>query len=139
MIGERLADLRKDRGLTQQELADILNLTKYNISAYERDYNEAPDNVKIALATFFNVSVDYLLGLTDRPNPYEPPGSRIPHDKELPQNVKDVIQCIARLIALANSVNPQYVSDEINRMVEELLSEQRLREKTSSKADSSTS
>ena len=50
MIGERLSDLRKDKGLTQQELADILHLTKYNISAYEREANEAPDNVKIAMA-----------------------------------------------------------------------------------------
>ena len=58
MIGERLSDLRKDRGLTQKELADALHLTKDNISAYEREYNEAPDNVKIAIARFFDVSVD---------------------------------------------------------------------------------
>ena len=36
MIGERLSDLRKYRGLTQKELADALHLTKDNISAYER-------------------------------------------------------------------------------------------------------
>lgn len=70
MIGERLYDLRKDFGLTQDELAAILKINKHSISSYERDKSEPPDAIKICMAKFFGVSVDYLLGLTDDPNPY---------------------------------------------------------------------
>ena len=70
MIGERLLDLRKDAGLTQEELAVILKTNKYSISAYEREKNEPPDSMKIAIAQHFGESVHYLLGLTDNPYPY---------------------------------------------------------------------
>ena len=70
MIGERLFDLRKDAGLTQDELAAILKINKHSISSYERDKSEPPDAIKIEIAKYFGVSVDYLLGLTDNPNPY---------------------------------------------------------------------
>lgn len=70
MVGERLYDLRKDFGLTQDELAEILKINKHSISSYERDKSEPPDAIKIGIAKFFGVSVDYLLGLTDDPNPY---------------------------------------------------------------------
>ena len=67
MVGERLLDLRKDAGLTQDELAAILNINKHSISSYERDKSEPPDAIKIAIAQYFHVSTDYLLGLTDNP------------------------------------------------------------------------
>ena len=67
MIGERLCALRKDAGLTQDDLAEILNINKHSISSYERDKSEPPDAIKIAIAKYFDVSVDYLLGLTDIP------------------------------------------------------------------------
>lgn len=69
MIGERLLDLRKDAGLTQDELAEVLHINKHSISAYERGRSEPPDQIKIAIARYFHVSTDYLLGLTDRPDP----------------------------------------------------------------------
>lgn len=70
MIGERLIDLRKDAGLTQDELAAILNINKHSISSYEREKSEPPDIIKIEIAKYFEVSVDYLLGITDNPAPY---------------------------------------------------------------------
>lgn len=70
MIGERLFDLRKDAGLTQDELADILKINKHSISSYEREKSEPPDIIKIEIADYFNVSIDYLLGVTDDPNSY---------------------------------------------------------------------
>lgn len=71
MIGERLYDLRKDAGMTQDELADLLKISKHSISAYERDKNEPPDAIKIAIARHFNVTVDYLVGLSDDPSPLQ--------------------------------------------------------------------
>ena len=67
MIGERLYELRKDAGLTQDDLALILKINKHSISSYERDKSEPPDAIKISIAKYFNVSVDYLLGVTDIP------------------------------------------------------------------------
>ena len=68
MIGERLLELRKDAGLTQDDLAIILNIYKHSISSYERNKSEPPDAIKIAIAQYFDVSIDYLLGLTDNPS-----------------------------------------------------------------------
>ena len=90
MIGERLWDLRKDEGLTQDELAAILKINKHSISSYERGKSEPPDDIKILIAKHFNVSLDYLLGLIDEPLPYERGKNtlRLPenlpvHDREL--------------------------------------------------------
>lgn len=81
MIGERLLDLRKDAGLTQDELAAILRINKHSISSYERDKSEPPDAIKIAIAEYFNVSIDYLLGLTEMPMPIHDNANfiRLPH------------------------------------------------------------
>ena len=68
MIGEWLLQLRKEANLTQDELAAILKINKHSISSYERGKSEPPDEIKIAIAKYFNVSVDYLLGVTDVPS-----------------------------------------------------------------------
>lgn len=69
MIGERLSDLRKDRGLTQKQLSDALGVNFRTYSGYEREESEASDEIKIKIARYFNVSVDYLLGLIEQPHP----------------------------------------------------------------------
>ncbi|WHH59327.1 helix-turn-helix transcriptional regulator [Petroclostridium sp. X23] len=71
MIGERLYELRKDAGLTQEELAKVLSLSKYTISSYEKEKSTPNDDIKILIAKYFNVSVDYLLGLIDEPLPHK--------------------------------------------------------------------
>lgn len=68
MIGERLLLLRQEADLTQDELAAILKINKHSISSYERGRSEPSDEIKIAIAQYFNVSVDYLLGVTDLPS-----------------------------------------------------------------------
>ena len=69
MIGERLMDLRKDMGLTQKELSEKLFINYRTYSGYERNEIEASDDLKIKLAQFYNVSVDYLLGIVSEPCP----------------------------------------------------------------------
>ena len=80
MIGERLLDLRKEAGLTQDDLAAILSINKHSISSYERNINEPPDEIKIQIAKYFGVSIDYLLGITDSPVPHKdrPNSVRLP-------------------------------------------------------------
>ena len=62
----RLKDLREDCDKTQKEIAEILFITQQQYSLYERGYREIPSSALITLAKFYNVSVDYILGLTDK-------------------------------------------------------------------------
>ena len=62
MFGERLKKLRKSVGVSQQELASILGLTKACISQYENNTRTPSIEVLVEIANYFEVSVDYLLG-----------------------------------------------------------------------------
>ena len=64
----RLKELRKKRGITQLKLAMDLGLNQNAISRYETGEREADYNTLIALADYFGVSIDYLLGRTDKEN-----------------------------------------------------------------------
>ena len=86
MLGERLLELRKDAGLTQEGLAAILSINKHSISSYERNKSEPPDAIKIGIARYFGVSVDYLLGVTDNPNPVAPHHSLLRLPSRFPQS-----------------------------------------------------
>lgn len=64
-FGDKLKILRKQMGLTQQEVADEINTSRSCISNYESG-NRQPDNETIkVLADFFDVSVDYLFGRSE--------------------------------------------------------------------------
>ncbi len=67
---DRLETLRKDRNLTQAELARKLNISQRNYSHYETGDTNIPIDILCALARIFDVSIDYLLGLTDTADPY---------------------------------------------------------------------
>jgi len=64
-LGERLRMLRKEKGLTQEELGRIIGVEKSTISYYESNRSTPNDEIKAKLADFFGVSLDYLLGRTD--------------------------------------------------------------------------
>lgn len=61
----RLKDLREDHDLKQRDVAKILNMSQTGYSKYECGTNDIPTNILIKLADFYNVSVDYILGLTN--------------------------------------------------------------------------
>jgi transcriptional regulator with XRE-family HTH domain len=61
----RLKQLRKKHKLTQGELADLLGLKPTAISNYESKRNEPSFEKLIALSRYFDVSCDYLLGISD--------------------------------------------------------------------------
>lgn len=66
-LGERLRRLREDRGWTQTEVADRLNVSSVTVNRYESGERNPGFDTLIALADLFRVSVDYLLGRTDVP------------------------------------------------------------------------
>lgn len=92
MVGERLFDLRKDANLTQDELADILKINKHSISSYERGKSEPPDEIKVQIAKYFRVSVDFLLGLTADPTPYSGEHDVLKLPRCFPQEAKKSLE-----------------------------------------------
>ena len=68
---ERIRDMRIDRGSTQKEVAKVINVKQNTYSQYEIGVLNYPLDVVIKLAEFYETSVDYLVGLTDVPVPYE--------------------------------------------------------------------
>ena len=64
-FGERLRELRLEKELTQDEVASHFGLHKTRISQYELNKRQAVDDMKKKLAQFFNVSLDYLMGISD--------------------------------------------------------------------------
>ncbi len=61
-----IRDIREDRDLTQQQVADILGTSQTMYARYERGANELPIRHLIKLADYYNVSTDYLLGRTKK-------------------------------------------------------------------------
>ncbi len=66
MIFERIRNLREDSDKKQQELADYLNIKQTTYSKYELGKVNIPVEVFIKLADYYDVSVDYLLGRTNK-------------------------------------------------------------------------
>ncbi|MBR2387261.1 MAG: helix-turn-helix transcriptional regulator [Clostridia bacterium] len=62
---KRIRDLREDNDLTQKEIAKFLNCSQQVYSNYELGQRDIPTDILIKLSKFYNVSVDYILGLTN--------------------------------------------------------------------------
>lgn len=68
MFSDRLKELREEKGLTQMQLAEILNISKSAIANYESGLREPKDNrLWKKIASYFNVTVDYLMDISDIP------------------------------------------------------------------------
>ncbi|QNU68775.1 helix-turn-helix transcriptional regulator [Ruminiclostridium herbifermentans] len=68
MLGQRIKKLREDRNLNQLEFSKILNISNTTLSQYEAGNRTPSDEIKEKVADYFNVSVDYLLGRTEKCN-----------------------------------------------------------------------
>ena len=66
MYFPRLRDLREDADLSQKQVAEILHVQQTVYSRYERGYQTIPVGHLLVLADYYHVSVDYLLGRTNR-------------------------------------------------------------------------
>ncbi|MBR4049940.1 MAG: helix-turn-helix transcriptional regulator [Clostridia bacterium] len=62
----RLRDLREDHDFSQSYVADYLNIKQPQYSRYERGLRDIPTDILIKLASLYNTSTDYILGLTDK-------------------------------------------------------------------------
>ncbi|WP_142413098.1 helix-turn-helix domain-containing protein [Hathewaya massiliensis] len=68
-FGDKLKQLRDEKNITQQELADILKVGRPTIAGYETKGKQPDYDKLIILSNYFNVSIDYLLGKTDIKEP----------------------------------------------------------------------
>ena len=68
MLLRRLEDLSIDHDLTQQQVADILFCKREVYRRYEKGIRELPLSYAIMLADYYQVSLDYLVGRTDKKN-----------------------------------------------------------------------
>lgn len=68
---KRIRDLREDRDLTQTQVAKILGMSQTGYSKYETGENDLPTAVLIKLSRFYDTSIDYILGETNRTERYK--------------------------------------------------------------------
>lgn len=64
---KRIRDMREDNDKTQAQIAEILGIKQQQYSRYENGTDEIPLHYIIVLARYYNVSLDYLVGLIDTP------------------------------------------------------------------------
>lgn len=70
IISKKIKLLREEASLTQAQLAEKLGIATSSISQYESGDRIPSDDVKIKMAKFFDVSLDFLMGYSDIRNPY---------------------------------------------------------------------
>lgn len=64
---QRIRNLREDRDLKQRDVAKYLNCSQQVYSNYELGQRDIPTDILIRLSAFYDVSIDYLLGVTSNP------------------------------------------------------------------------
>lgn len=65
MYGQRIKELRLEKGLKQSELAEILHTSQMNVCKYENEKLDLSSAMLIKLCKFFEVSADYILGIDE--------------------------------------------------------------------------
>lgn len=100
MIGERIKELRKSKKMSQSELGKFIGVSQTTVTAWENGRAEPSSSYVAKLATFFNVSTDYLLGRDPKED----------DEKPLTRNQK----------LIAYSIDPD-ISDEERRDIIEMV------------------
>jgi len=66
---KRIVEARKRKGISQRQIAQLLNTTQQQISKYEKELQELPLRHFIEIGTFLNLSLDYLAGINNIEKP----------------------------------------------------------------------
>lgn len=145
-FGQRLKQLRCEHNLTQDELAKSIKISKSSINMYERGEREPKFETLEAIADYFNVDMDYLLGRSDTPNTIkrsfdlfsQRPITReelavaiyhVLENKPLnlnkyPENHRDAIERMCSFLFLIETLPPQK-REEVTRYIQFISSEEK--------------
>jgi len=121
VFAERLKNLREEKELTQNDLANALNVSRGSISFYENAERMAGIDFAHKAACFFKCTPDYLFGLSNDKNRYEQERTELIEEKlfrqlyRLPSDVRNKL-----LSALEESVNSALKLDEGNKTIDEI-------------------
>jgi transcriptional regulator with XRE-family HTH domain len=100
MLGDKIKNLRKKKGLTQQALSDVIDVSRSTIGMVEKDLQGTGNETLIKLADFFGVTVDYLLSYNEPIESTE----EIKKEKDYSLSIKD----------------QENIDDEAKKIIEEL-------------------
>ena len=125
-FSNRLISLRKERGLTQEDLANLIHKKRSTVSGYETEGKEPDLDTVCWLANYFDVSTDYLLGYSDERNHVEQVffNDKVNferHYKNLPAELRPVVSKCFDSFYLLLSRDMQLARPERLRVYEELL------------------
>ena len=104
-LGKRLKALREREGLTQVELAKKLNISNTTLSQYESSTRVPSDDIKILIADYFKINLDYLLGRKDI-------------DFNSPLNIFPLKTKVVPLVGEIVAGKPKYANEEFQYFIE---------------------
>lgn len=108
MFSTRLAQLREELGLTRKEVAEKLNIDQTTYGKYELSKRQPDYDTLQKIASFYNVSVDYLLGRTNVRN------SNNNTDEDFPDDVKVLMRSVSKLTDKQKEIVKRLVQEFIN-------------------------
>lgn len=65
IIGKKIKELREENSLTQEQLAENLQISRSSLALYETGKRQVPNELLLKIAAYFKVSMDFLFGLED--------------------------------------------------------------------------
>lgn len=117
MLAKRLAALRKEKALTQEQLARFLGISRSRLSLYEIGKREPDHHTLQKIADFFHVSLDYLLGRVDDPHSQSNAAQNLPKSQE-PLAMFDTV--LYSIIENAQKLTPKQ-KEMIAKIIQELV------------------
>lgn len=115
MIGRRIRKLRLEKGLTQQELGDIIHVTKVSICCYENETRTPTIDTLHELGVFFGKDINYFLGNDE----YVVADSDIKYGTSMSKEEIQFIEEIRKLPKIHNKIldDPKRIVELINRKI----------------------
>jgi len=116
-LGEKIQELRLDKGLKQKDLAKVLNVTISTISHYELDIHSPELEIFKKIAIYFNVSADYLLGTKNEPTPYNKDDRTVIRlSVKFPEELKKELKEYVRFLTLKHKKESKKRVDNKNKI-----------------------
>ncbi|EKQ50306.1 MULTISPECIES: helix-turn-helix transcriptional regulator [unclassified Clostridium] len=114
MLGDKIKNLRKKKGLTQQELSDAIGVSRSTIGMVEKNLQGTGNETLIKLADFFGVTVDYLLSDNEQIENIEEIKKERDYSLSIKEqeNIDDEAQKIINELSMSFSKNKDSLSEE---------------------------